>query len=118
MRAPRGSRKRHLRVFLDGSRARHPFSGTHLRGATGRRGRHTVAEEMQEVRLKGRHRLKVKNNKGEWEEAVLDLRYRRIRVPPSRAKKKQCPELTLTVLYARGTRHAQRPGENRLEIGD
>jgi hypothetical protein len=63
-------------------------------------GDHTVAEEMKEVRVKGRHRLKVKNNKGEWVEAVLDLRYRRIRVLPSRAKQKQCPALTLTVLYA------------------
>jgi hypothetical protein len=63
-------------------------------------GDHTVAEEMKEVRVKGRHRLKVKNTKGEWVEAVLDLRYRRLRVLPSRAKKKQCPELSLTVLYA------------------
>lgn len=46
-------------------------------------GDHTVAEEMKEVRVKGRHRLKVKNNKGEWVEAVLELRYRRIRVLPS-----------------------------------
>jgi hypothetical protein len=63
-------------------------------------GDHTVAEEMKEVRVKGRHRLKVKNNQGEWKEAVLELRYRRIRLLPSRAKQKQCPELTLTVLYA------------------
>jgi len=63
-------------------------------------GDHTVAEEIKEVRVKGRHRLKVKNNQGEWKEAVLDLRYRRIRLLPSRAKQKQCPELTLTVLYA------------------
>jgi hypothetical protein len=63
-------------------------------------GEHTVAEEMKQVRVKGRHRLKVKNNKGKLVEAVLELRYRRIRVLPSRAKKKQCPELTLTVLYA------------------
>ena len=79
--------------------------GTHflVRTCVDRRageGDHTVAEVMKEVRVKGRHRLKVKNNKGEWEEAVLELRYRRIRVLPSRAKKKQCPELTLTVLYA------------------
>ena len=63
-------------------------------------GEHTVAEAMKEVRVKGRHRLKVKNNQGEWEEAVLELRYHPIRVLPSRAKKKQCPALTLTVLYA------------------
>jgi hypothetical protein len=79
-------------------------------------GDHTVAEEMKEVGIKGRHRLKVKNNKGNWEEAVLEIRYRRVRVLPSRAKKKQCPALSLTVLYARGTRHAPRPGKNRLEI--
>jgi hypothetical protein len=45
-------------------------------------GEHTVAEEMKEVRVKGRHRLKVKNNPGQWEEAVLDLRYRRVCVRP------------------------------------
>jgi Transposase DNA-binding len=68
-------------------------------------GEHTVAEEMHEVPVKGLHRLKIKNKKGDWVEAVLELRYRRIRVLPSRAKKKHCPELTLTVLHAqeRGT---------------
>jgi hypothetical protein len=63
-------------------------------------GEHTVAEEMKEVRVKGRHRLKVKNNQGNWVEAVLDLRYRRIRVLPPIGKQKHYPELTLTVLYA------------------
>jgi hypothetical protein len=63
-------------------------------------GDHTVAEEMEEVPVKGRHRLKVKNNKGEWVEAVLDLRYRRIRVLPPKGKRKRYPELTLTVLHA------------------
>jgi hypothetical protein len=68
-------------------------------------GEHTVAAEMQEVRVKGRHRLKVKNNQDQWEEAVPDLRYRRIRVLPPIGKQKHYPELTLTVLYAqeRGT---------------
>jgi len=55
---------------------------------------------MQEVRVKGRHRLKVKNRQGELVEAVLDLRYRRIRFLPPRSKQKHYPELTLTVLYA------------------
>jgi hypothetical protein len=63
-------------------------------------GDHTVAEEMEEVPVKGRHRLKVKNNQGEWVEAVLDLRYRRIRVLPPKGKRKRYPELTLTVLHA------------------
>jgi hypothetical protein len=63
-------------------------------------GDHTVDEKMQEVRVKGRHRLKVKNNKGDLVEAVLELRYRRIRVLPPIGKQKRYPELTLTVLYA------------------
>jgi Transposase DNA-binding len=63
-------------------------------------GKHTVAEEMQEVRVKGRHRLKVKNNQGDLVEAVLELRYRRIRILPPRGKQKHYPELRLTILYA------------------
>src|SRR5437868_3045619 len=63
-------------------------------------GEHTVAEEMQEVRVKGRHRLKVKNNQGDFVEAMLELRYRRIRVLPPIGKQKHYPELALTVLYA------------------
>jgi hypothetical protein len=63
-------------------------------------GEHTVAAEMQEVRVKGQYRLKVKNNQGEWEEAVLELRYRRLRLLPPRGKQKHYPELVLTVLYA------------------
>jgi hypothetical protein len=63
-------------------------------------GEHTVAAEMQDVRVKGRHRLKVKNNQGQWEEAVLDLRYRRLRLRPPIGKQKRYPELTLTVLHA------------------
>src|SRR4051812_3316484 len=56
-------------------------------------GEHTVAEEMQEVRVKGRHRLKVKNNQGDFVEAMLELRYRRIRVLPPIGKQKHYPEL-------------------------
>ena len=63
-------------------------------------GDHTVVAEMQEGRVKGRHRLKVKNNQGELVEAVLELRYRRLSLLPPRGKQKHYPELMLTVLYA------------------
>ena len=63
-------------------------------------GNDTVAGGMQEVRVKARHRLQVKNNQGDLVEAVLELRYRRLRVLPPRGKQKPYPELTLTVLYA------------------
>jgi hypothetical protein len=68
-------------------------------------GKHTIAAEMKEVRVQGLHRLEVRNKKGETSEAVLEIRYRRIRVLPPIGKQKQYPALTLTVLHAqeRGT---------------
>jgi hypothetical protein len=68
-------------------------------------GAHTIAAEMKEVRCKGLHRIEVQDKKGNLSEAVLELKFRRIRVLPPIGKQKQYPELTLTVLHAkeRGT---------------
>jgi Transposase DNA-binding len=68
-------------------------------------GKHTVAGEMKEVRIQGLHRIQVRNKNGEMSEAVLEIRYRRIRVLPPIGKQKEYPELLLTVLHAneRGT---------------
>jgi len=68
-------------------------------------GDHTIADEMKEVRVQGLHRIQVRNKKGEFSEAILEIRYRRIRVLPPIGKQKQYPELELTVLHAqeRGT---------------
>ena len=63
-------------------------------------GDHTIADEMREVRVQGLHRVEVRNKKGDVSEAVLELRYRRIRVLPPIAKQKQYPALMLTVLHA------------------
>jgi hypothetical protein len=63
-------------------------------------GSHTIADEMREVQVQGLHRVEVRNRKGEVSEAVLELRYRRIRVLPPINKQKRYPELTLTVLHA------------------
>jgi hypothetical protein len=68
-------------------------------------GEHTIADEMQEVEVKGLHRIKVTDNKGEESEAVLEIKYRRIRVLPPIGKKGRYPELMLTVI------HAQERGE-------
>src|SRR5215471_8880752 len=53
----------------------------------------------------GLHRIQVRNKKGEMSEAVLEIRYRRIRLLPPIGKQKEYPELMLTLLYAqeRGT---------------
>ena len=63
-------------------------------------GDHTIADEMQEIKVQGLHRIEVRNKKGEVGEAVLELRYRRIRVLPPVAKQKLYPALMLTVLHA------------------
>ena len=60
----------------------------------------TVSAVMKQVRVKGLHRVSVKDRKGNWSEAVLQIKYRRLRVLPPIGKQKQYPALTLTVIYA------------------
>jgi hypothetical protein len=60
----------------------------------------TVATVMKQVRVKGLHRISVKDRKGNWSEAVLEIRYQRLRVLPPVAKQKQYPALQLTVIWA------------------
>jgi hypothetical protein len=68
-------------------------------------GDHTIADEMDEVAVKGLHRVEVRDSNGDLDEAVLEIRYRTIRVLPPIGKQKRYPALTLTVIRAeeRGT---------------
>jgi hypothetical protein len=68
-------------------------------------GDHTIADEMDEVAVKGLHRIEVQDSNGELDDAVLEIRYRRIRVLPPIGKQKRYPALLLTVIHAeeRGT---------------
>lgn len=63
-------------------------------------GNHTIADEMDGVAVKGRHRIDVRDNNGNSDEAVLEIRYRKIRVLPPIGKQKRYPALTLTVIHA------------------
>jgi hypothetical protein len=63
-------------------------------------GEHTVADEMEEGRVKGLHRVEVRDRNGDVDEAVLEIRYRRIKVLPPIGKQKRYPALTLTVIHA------------------
>lgn len=63
-------------------------------------GGHTIADEMQDVRVQGLHRVEFRDKRGAMCEAVLELKYRRIRVLPPIGKQKLYPELVLTVLHA------------------
>jgi len=76
-------------------------------------GDHTVADEMREVKVQGLHRIEVRNKKGDLSEAVLELRYRRIRVLPPVAKQRQYPALMLTVLHA--TERDAPKGRDRID---
>jgi Transposase DNA-binding len=75
-------------------------------------GNHTVADEMDEVTVKGLHRIEVRDQNGDPAEAVLEIRYRRVHVLPPIGKQKRYPALTLTVI------HAQEQGtpKNRKKI--
>ena len=68
-------------------------------------GNHTIAEEMNEVAVKGLHRIEVRDSNGAPDEAILEIRFRKIRVLPPIGKQKRYPALTLTVIHAeeRGT---------------
>ena len=63
-------------------------------------GDHTIADEMNEVAVKGRHRVDVRDKNGNADEAVLEIRYRKIRILPPIGKQKRYPALTLTVIHA------------------
>jgi hypothetical protein len=60
----------------------------------------TVESEMDEVPVKGLHRIEVRDKKGGVSEAVLELKYCRLRVLPPRGKQDRYPPLTLTVIHA------------------
>jgi len=73
----------------------------------------TVSHEMKEVQVKGLHRVQVVDKKGNSSQALLELRYRQIRILPPIGKQKRYPALTLTVLYAQ---ERQRPkGRDRID---
>jgi hypothetical protein len=68
-------------------------------------GKHTVADEIKETRLKRVYRLQVFNRKRRPSIAVLEIKYRRINILPPIGKQNRYPSLCLTVLHAveRGT---------------
>ena len=63
-------------------------------------GDHTIADEMDEVAVKGLHRIQVRDSNGDPDQAVLEIRYRKIRVLPPIGKQDRYPALTLTVIHA------------------
>jgi hypothetical protein len=63
-------------------------------------GQHTISNERGEVKVKGLHRIKVRDNKGKISEALLEIKYKKIKVLPPIGKQKHYPDLKLTVIHA------------------
>jgi hypothetical protein len=79
-------------------------------------GHHTVSEEMDEVVLKGLHRVEVRDERGEPISVALELRVKRIHILPPIGKQKRYPALDLTVIHAteRGAPKGRRPIDWKL----
>jgi hypothetical protein len=56
-------------------------------------GDHTIADEMHDVEVSGRHPVEVRDSKGNLGTATVEIRYRRIRVLPPIGKQKRYPAL-------------------------
>lgn len=56
--------------------------------------------EMEQVPVRCRHQIETRDGKGVVSVATLEIKYKRLRVLPPIGKKKQYPELNLTVLHA------------------
>jgi len=63
-------------------------------------GDQTIADVMDRAAIRGLHRIEVRDNNGNSAEAVLEIKYCRIRVRPPIGKQKRYPDLILTVIHA------------------
>jgi hypothetical protein len=76
-------------------------------------GGHTVSEEMDQVAIKGQHRVEVRDEKGDVISVTLEIRAKRIHILPPIGKHKRYPALDLTVIHAteRGAPKGRKPIE-------
>jgi hypothetical protein len=63
-------------------------------------GQRTISAVMKAAKVKATHRIETRDAKGAVSEAILDLKYQRLRVHPPIGKQKNYPSLTLTVIHA------------------
>jgi hypothetical protein len=79
-------------------------------------GRHTISAEMEDVAVKGLHRIEVRDEKGDTRTISLEIRAKRIHVLPPIGKQKRYPALDLTIIHAteRGAPKGRKPIEWKL----
>lgn len=75
-------------------------------------GDHTVADEMKRVKISGPHRLELRDADAKPDVAILEIKYKRIRLLPPIGKQKHYPPLEVTVIHA----YEQGKPKNRRRI--
>jgi Transposase DNA-binding len=63
-------------------------------------GNHTVADEMERAKIRGRHRIEVRDDGGQPDMATLDIKYERVQLLPPIGKQNKYPPLKLIVIHA------------------
>ncbi len=63
-------------------------------------GKHTIADEMEYVPVKGVHKFEIVTKNGKLEKIALDVKYKRINVLPPIGKQKKYPRISLTIIHA------------------
>lgn len=63
-------------------------------------GDHTIADEMNYIKVKGVHRFEMTTRSGKFEEVFLDIKYKLIKVLPPIGKRKKYPTVNLTIIHA------------------
>jgi hypothetical protein len=76
-------------------------------------GETTVYKLMEEQRVKGVHRIEVRDGKGKPSTATLEIKYERIMVQPPLGKEKRYGELELTIIHT--TERGEPKGRERIE---
>ena len=70
---------------------------------------------MDEVAVKGLHRIEVRDSNGDSDEAVPETWYRKSRVPPPIGRQKPIPRSLLTAIYAKERGIARNRKKDPLE---
>jgi hypothetical protein len=63
-------------------------------------GQHTIADEMEQVKVKGVHRVTIRDAKGHPMTVTLEVRYQQMTVLPPIGNQNRYPALQLTVIHA------------------
>ena len=63
-------------------------------------GTYTIAEIMAEAKVKGVHKITIRDKNSNIYDVTLDIKYRKIKVLPSKGKQKKYQPLYLTIIHA------------------